>query len=237
MTLEHVRDVKFWAGLKIDPKRVLGSMIVRADRDIDVMEYNPYELEYINVEESVLGPREKQYVIEFVIREDSENTTTDLLFHSGCVFEPPALVRGEFELQTVLAATAANVSRLIRLLEDTHRDYHVLSVREAEPNQKMSPPVVWSGLLTPKQLTAIRVAFRDGFYRYPRKIRIADLAHHAGSARSTFQEHLRLAEIKLIRYLLQTENLDRVVDSNDRWSQTKKKPASRREDLQTHTEF
>lgn len=230
MALDYVRDVKFWAGLKIDPQRVLGSMIVLADRDIDVMAYNPYELEYVNVEESWLGPRKKQYVIEFIIREDDENTTTDLLFQSGCVFEPPALVRGEYELQTVLAPTAGNVARLIRLLDDGHRDYHVLSLREAEPNQKMSSPMVWSGLLTPKQLTAIRVAFRDGFYRYPRKIRIADLAHRAGSARSTFQEHLRLAEIKLIRYLLQTENPDNVSKSSDSRSHARKKQPPRQDD-------
>lgn len=202
-------------------------MIVRADRDIDVMQYNPYQLEHVNVEECQLGPREKQYVIEFIIREGSESTTTDLLFNSGCVFEPPALVRGEYELQTVLAATAANVTRLIRNLEERHRDYRVLSLRETEPQQKLSPPVAWSGLLTPKQLTAIRVAFRDGFYRYPRKIRIADLAKHAGSARSTFQEHLRLAEIRLIRYLLQTETPGRTVDSEERRPRPKRREAPR----------
>lgn len=205
MALEHVRDVKFWAGMKLDPQRVLGSMIVRTDRDIDVMEYNPYDLEHVSLEESQPSPREWQYVVEFVLRDDDDRTTTDLLFRSGCLFEPPALVRGEFELQTILAPGPQDVQRLIHLLEDGHRDYRVLSVREAEPNQKMSSPVMWSGTLTPRQLRAIRIAFREGFYRYPRKIRISDLARMAGSARSTFQEHLRLAEIKLIRSLLQTE--------------------------------
>jgi len=56
-------------------------------------------------------------------------------------------------------------------------------------------------ILTTKQQTALRLAKQNGYYDYPRKIKIENLAEKMGIAFSTFQEHLRKAESKI---LLQT---------------------------------
>lgn len=202
----HVRDVRFWSGLKVDPHRVLGSMTVRTNREVDLMEFNPYQLEYSRSSEAQLDGRTWQYYAEFVLFEKEDETTVDLLFRSGCLFEPPAIVRGEYELQTVIAPAPENLQRLFRLLKRTGRKYKTLAIREFEPGPRMLFTLEGSGIMTQKQLEAIRIAFKRGFYKYPRRIRISDLAKEAGSARSTFQEHLRLAEIKLITHAFETED-------------------------------
>lgn len=211
----HVRDVKFWTGLKVDSERVLGSMVVRADREIDVMKYNPYDLEYVVLDETRLSDWEIQYTVEFiVVCEDDHPPVVSLLFESGCLFEPPALVQGEYELQTVLAPKLENLQQLINLLKSLGRDFQILSLRESETDHWPPTSVSWSNILTPKQLNAIQIAFKHGFYRYPRNIRISDLAEEANVARSTFQEHLRLAEMKLIRYLMNGEGEDGESNTN-----------------------
>lgn len=55
--------------------------------------------------------------------------------------------------------------------------------------------------LTDKQESAIHLARTHGYYTYPREIDVKDLAKIQGVTFSTFQEHLRKAENKLIPYL------------------------------------
>ncbi len=56
--------------------------------------------------------------------------------------------------------------------------------------------------LTEKQSEAIRVAFKEGYYRYPRKLTIPRLAEITDKSYSTFQENLRKAENKIIEHFL-----------------------------------
>jgi predicted DNA binding protein len=173
---------------------------------MELLDFNPYKLEYCRAREAQLDGKTWQYYVEFMLYERADETTADMLFQSGCLFQPPAIVKGRYELQTMLAPTPNNIQRLFRLLKQKGRDYKTMAIREVEPGPRMLFTVEESGILTPKQLEAIRIAFRRGFYNYPRKIRISDLAMEAGSARSTFQEHLRLAEIRLITHTFQTED-------------------------------
>jgi predicted DNA binding protein len=181
-------------------------MTVRTNRRVDLLDFNPYKLEYCRAREARLDGKTWQYYVEFMLYEKADETTADMLFQSGCLFQPPAIVRGRYELQTMLAPTSDNIRRLFRILKRHRRDYKTMALREVEPGPRMLFTVEESGLLTPKQLEAIRIAFRRGFYNYPRRIRISDLAKEAGSARSTFQEHLRLAEIRLLTHTFQTED-------------------------------
>jgi len=56
--------------------------------------------------------------------------------------------------------------------------------------------------LTNKQMQAIKIAFNKGYYNYPRKSTIPELAKSIKKSYSTFQENLRKAENKIISYLL-----------------------------------
>lgn len=57
--------------------------------------------------------------------------------------------------------------------------------------------------LTKKQRYAIEQALEHGYYEYPRKISVEELAEKLGQRRTTFQEHLRKAEGKIMNVLLQ----------------------------------
>ncbi len=57
--------------------------------------------------------------------------------------------------------------------------------------------------LTQKQKYAIEQALEHGYYEYPRKISVEKLADKLGQKRTTFQEHLRKAECKVMNVLLQ----------------------------------
>lgn len=56
--------------------------------------------------------------------------------------------------------------------------------------------------LTDKQKNAITLAAKHGYYDYPRKIDVQDLAKMEKLSFSTFQEHLRRAENKLLPFIL-----------------------------------
>ncbi len=58
--------------------------------------------------------------------------------------------------------------------------------------------------LAPKQREAIELAVKNGYYDYPRRINLEELAALSGVRRQSFQENLRHAEKKLIPFL--TEN-------------------------------
>lgn len=56
--------------------------------------------------------------------------------------------------------------------------------------------------LTEKQLDALRIAYGEGYYHYPRKLTLPKLAKISKKSYSTFQEHLSKAENKLIEFFL-----------------------------------
>jgi predicted DNA binding protein len=57
--------------------------------------------------------------------------------------------------------------------------------------------------ITEKQKEAIRLAYKNGYYAFPKRTEIKRLAKLAGLSPSTFQEHLHKAEHKLIPYFLE----------------------------------
>lgn len=57
-------------------------------------------------------------------------------------------------------------------------------------------------LLTEKQIRALLTAYKSGYYRLPRKTDVKTIAEKEKVARTTFQEHLRKAECKVISTLI-----------------------------------
>ena len=55
------------------------------------------------------------------------------------------------------------------------------------------------GMLTEKQLRALVEATEMGYYAMPKKVTVDEMAERLKMPRSTFEEHLRKAEIKVMR--------------------------------------
>ena len=59
--------------------------------------------------------------------------------------------------------------------------------------------------ISEKQTQALELAVKQGYYEFPRKIKLEELAKLSKVKRQTFQENLRRAERKLIPYLVESK--------------------------------
>ena len=57
--------------------------------------------------------------------------------------------------------------------------------------------------LAPKQLEALRIAFVNGYYEFPKKTDLNKLARGMKISKATYQEHLKKAEARIIPFILQ----------------------------------
>ncbi|MBU1197187.1 helix-turn-helix domain-containing protein [Candidatus Micrarchaeota archaeon] len=134
-------------------------------------------------------------------------------FHHGLLdkhvffLKPNIAIRGE-EYWTVASYRKKNIQDLVEKLNGNKK------VSRCEMLSLKPEPVdvFEAGLfehLTDKQKWAYQSAFRYGYYRYPREHDVEEIAKKLGVPESTFREHLRKAESKLLSGLhtwLQPEN-------------------------------
>lgn len=83
------------------------------------------------------------------------------------------------------------------------------AVARAQPGRKGSPRSIVrmrrflpARTLTPRQATAIEVAYRLGFYTFPRRTNLQEISRILGVSRSTTAEILRRAESKMLAHEL-----------------------------------
>jgi len=93
-------------------------------------------------------------------------------------------------------------NELNKIINAATRYYHgeLFSVKEEKLKSVSSLEI--TPVLTEKQFEAIKLAYKEGYYNYPRKLTIPQLAKSVKRSYSTFQENLRKAENKLIDYFL-----------------------------------
>lgn len=133
----------------------------------------------------------------------------------SCLYVPPTVYRHGWEHYTVTAFDDRDVRALLGDL-DSARDIEVLSTKTVEsrrvPHSLFMTADTLFGELTPRQLEALRIALDSGYFEQPREASIKELAAQTSVARSTYEEHLRKAQNKLIA---NTENLVRLMTERD----------------------
>ncbi len=77
-----------------------------------------------------------------------------------------------------------------------HFHIEVHSIKEEDFTDIFMPQVMPK--MTEKQKQALRLAIKEGYYNFPKKIYLQDLAKRMNVSRVTFEEHLRKAEAKLL---------------------------------------
>ena len=98
-------------------------------------------------------------------------------------------------------ATEQNGRAIIEELESTYDGVELLAYHETE-ERTASPRdfrATVESELTDRQLTALRTAYASGFFEWPRESDGDDLADSMGVVPSTYYQHLRTAEKKLVR--------------------------------------
>lgn len=95
----------------------------------------------------------------------------------------------------------------------------LLSIEQKKLTDIYIPHIMPS--LSDKQKHAVEIAYQHGYYDFPRRIELDKLAEIMGVSKSTYQEHLRLAEKKLMPLLIQQFSMryqNRHIDSSIRES-------------------
>ena len=130
----------------------------------------------------------------------------DTAFHhlilGGTVFFlRPVLAYGGWEYWTLGSLQKRHLLEIFKKVKSIglKTEIYLQSLRQM-PINILLPSVFTS--LTKKQLEAIRAASKFGYYEYPRKSSAEDISKRLHVPRSTFQEHLKKAESKLMASLL-----------------------------------
>ncbi|PCR91922.1 helix-turn-helix domain-containing protein [Natrinema ejinorense] len=119
----------------------------------------------------------------------------------NCLYQPPTIHRQGWEHYTIIAFDESDIQALHHDLE-TDRDIEVLSktaiTEQQIPHSMLAPVDQLFEDVTERQMAALRLALESGYYEQPRKTSLRDLADRTAVARSTYEEHLRKAENKLL---------------------------------------
>ena len=119
----------------------------------------------------------------------------------NCLYQPPTVHRQGWEHYSVIAFDERDVRALLNDLE-ADRDVEVLSktaiTEQQIPHSMLAPVDQLFDDVTERQLAALRLALETGYYEQPRQTSLRDLAEMTAVARSTYEEHLRKAENKLL---------------------------------------
>ncbi len=175
--------------------KTLGARLIRFNR------YTPRNLE------AVIG-----------CRCATSNSTVALVEWAGCVPVMPVNYRGGLEHFRVLAFSKATLDGAIASLSKVSRvEIKGKSVipRESARGAITVPVDEFLGTLTKKQLEAFITAMQMGYYGMPKGATMDEIASKQGMKRSTYEEHLRKAELKILQavkpyarlaYVTSTEN-------------------------------
>jgi len=119
---------------------------------------------------------------------------------SGCFITSAIAETEDMVCWTIVGPNSTHVNDLISRLD-----------KEGFPiERKSSFHTDHTTLLSEKQEEALRVAFENGFYEIPRKIKMKDLCEYLNCSKSTLDVTLRTAERKIINHFV-LENRDSII--------------------------
>ncbi|MEF8841552.1 MAG: helix-turn-helix domain-containing protein [Haloarculaceae archaeon] len=130
-----------------------------------------------------------------------EESIVDRFEEHNCLYQSPTIYRQGWEHYTVVAFDSADIRELLSDLR-SDREIDLLSktsISETQiPHSMLAPANQLFEDLTDRQLAALQLALESGYYEQPRKTSLRELADETAVARSTYEEHLRKAENKLL---------------------------------------
>jgi predicted DNA binding protein len=130
-----------------------------------------------------------------------EQSIIDRFEEHNCLYQSPTIYRQGWEHYTMVAFDSADIRALLGELR-ADREIELLSktsISETQiPHSMLAPASQLFESITDRQLAALQLALESGYYEQPRQTSLRDLADQTAVARSTYEEHLRKAENKLL---------------------------------------
>lgn len=123
-----------------------------------------------------------------------------------CLHVPPMRVEAGREVYSMVAFSEDRMRALFAKLRQAGREVELAAKRplEVQPmlnSRAFGANALFQGL-TDRQMEALLLAHRHGHYHEPRRLTAAAIAESLGLSRSTFEEHLRKAENRLVANLV-----------------------------------
>ena len=131
-----------------------------------------------------------------------DNSSVAIIEWAGCIPVMPVSYKEGLEYCRLLAFTKGSLDGAISKLSKASKlEIQSKSVvaRESARGAITVPVDEFLGTLTGKQLTAFLTAMQLGYYNLPKQITIEEIAAKQGMNRSTYEEHLRKAELKILQ--------------------------------------
>jgi len=130
-----------------------------------------------------------------------EDSIVERFEEYNCLYQPPTVHRQGWEHYTAIGFDERDLQALLQDLE-ADRDVEVLSktamTTQQIPHSMLAPVDQLFEDVTERQMAALRLALESGYYEQPRKTSLRELAERTSVARSTYEEHLRKAENKIL---------------------------------------
>jgi len=131
-----------------------------------------------------------------------DNSSVAVIEWAGCIPVMPVNYKLGFEYCRMLAFTKGSLnSAMARLSKVSRLEIQSKSVvaRKSARGAITVPVDEFLGSLTHRQLGAFMAAMQLGYYNLPKRATIEEIASRQGMKRSTYEEHLRKAELKILQ--------------------------------------
>lgn len=147
--------------------------------------------------------RYSEHSIEVVIscRCALNNSSVSIIEASGCIPVMPITYKGGFEFCEVLSFDSRDLNKALDNLSKVAKVKIKSQGSIIKPNARSSMTISVDDFfrkLTQKQLNALVQSIEMGYYAYPKGRTIAEIASILNMHPSTFEEHLRKAELKIM---------------------------------------
>jgi hypothetical protein len=159
----------------------------------------------VGVEDTIERGEEQIIVTSECLRPHTEGNVEGYLERHDCLLLPPLRYENGGKLVRVLTLDPEN---LTRFYQDIQESFHVTvrSKREIDSVTQDRPLLSIDTLipeLSDRQEEAVISAWEEGYYAIPRETTTEELATALDIDRRTFEEHLRIAENKLVGTLVE----------------------------------
>lgn len=145
--------------------------------------------------------------IRIVSETEYDSSATKMLLDSGCVLLDACTEDDGWETGTIIGNTRDELKDFYKKLKEAGdaRIVRIGKERAVDPDElgimKLLSPANTEALsreLSKKQLEIFELAYKNGYYGWPRKVTVKEIAIELGLNESTAREHLRRAEAKIM---------------------------------------
>ncbi|MDP7282069.1 MAG: helix-turn-helix domain-containing protein [Candidatus Undinarchaeales archaeon] len=163
-----------------------------AKNEIQIAEFLKFFQNHRSIDYSKLVFQQGKFA---VVQVQTSSDILDLISKYNCHAGSDLSVANGFENWTVLAESSKGATELMKDLDDLG-EVIVDKIGKHDPNKSQFQ-------LTDKQLHSINLAVASGYYNWPRHITLEELATIRKVSRRTFQDHLRKAESKILKKVVE----------------------------------